>query len=214
VRELEDRLKLALEELRELKSRNAELTEAARTPRAAVIPDDTPAGGFDWEAQKLRLLAQLEDDSDDQDPEQQADRLRVEEVVRITDQVVAEKDREIAELKQLLENQASNLGNLAVGAAGVAEALEIDELIREERENLKQLQEEWREKLRQSEVDISVERAKIARQRMELEEKIRTIERERDQLAGQNEDPSPADNARSRPRGNWLSRLGLSEDEG
>ena len=48
-----------------------------------------------------------------------------------------------------------------------------DEIIREERENLKQLQQQWEEKLRKAEIDLSVERAKIARERAELEEQLR-----------------------------------------
>ena len=52
------------------------------------------------------------------------------------------KDQEIAELKELLQQQAENIGNFAVGASAIADVLDQDELIREERENLARMQEE------------------------------------------------------------------------
>ena len=100
------------------------------------------------------------------------DRLKVEEIVRTTDQLVARRDQEIADLKHLLHNQSCNLESVAVGAAAVGQLLDQDAVVREERENLKRLQDEWREKLREAEIDISVQRAKLARERAELEEKL------------------------------------------
>jgi hypothetical protein len=87
-------------------------------------------------------------------------------------------------------------------------------LVREERENLQRIQEEWREKLRQSEVEISIERAKIARERLELEERMRSLELERTQSDAQGADASSAGKkTKGRPRGRWLARLGLQDDE-
>jgi hypothetical protein len=81
-------------------------------------------------------------------------------------------------------------------------------LIRDERENLRRQQEEWREKLRRAEVEISVERAKFARERIELDERIRNFE---EQLsAAPSGEPNEQDN--KAPRGNWLSRLGLKDE--
>jgi len=197
-------------EQRELR---AELESRASPNQSKAPPADLPpSGGFDWESQKKRLLEQLESDFDGQDPGQKRDRLTVESTIRITDQVVAGKDREIIELRQLLENQASNLGQFAVGAAAVAELMDCDELVRQERENLRRMQEEWREKLRRAEVEISVERAKIARERVELEEKLRSWEAARANGPPASSDVLGADKGKSRSRGRWLTRLGLQDD--
>ena len=175
---LQSRLDTALEELRELQEANADTAlQQAAVPRASATVPAVSDQRFDWESQKRRLLEQLESDFDPQESAQERDRLTVESALRATDQVVAEKDQEIAELRQLLENQASNIGSVAVGAAAVAQLLDQDDLVREERENLQRLQDEWREKLRRAEVEISVERAKIARERREMDETLLRVRR-------------------------------------
>jgi hypothetical protein len=158
---------------------------------------------MDWESQKKRMLASLEEDDRD-DEESVAERQTVEGTIRITDQIVEQKDREIAELKRLLEGTSAGAG---AGAAAVADLFDGDELIRQEREKLQLAQVEWREKIGKAEIDISVERAKIARERMELEEKLRLYQNE--------QATRPSDGASAVPekpaRGRWLSRLGLKD---
>lgn len=208
--ELRQRFETAVREIRELKKRNNELHDQVADLRiGARQQDDVPLGGFDWEAQKRRLMLQLESDFDTSDAVQAADKLTVEGTIRITDQVIAEKDREITELKQLLEDQSSNIGDVAVGAAAIAGFLDQDELIRQERESLKRQQEEWREKLRQAEIDISVERARLGRERIELQSQMQTIDRQR-QSAESLTDGENADD--KQPRGLWLRRLGLKDE--
>ena len=131
--ELRQRYEMALEDLRELKAENARLTKDAARARSAPAAAPVTGDGFDWETQKQRLLAQLECDFDDKDPEHAKERMTVEGTIRITDQVVAARDKEIAELRELLEQQAESIGNVAVGASAIAEMLDQDELIREER---------------------------------------------------------------------------------
>jgi chromosome segregation ATPase len=122
----------------------------------------------------------------------------------MTDRVVAEKDAEIEELRRQLESGASNG---AASATAVAELLDGDEIVRAEREKLTQAQAEWREKIGKAEIDISMERAKIARERMELEEKIRNYQHERP-----DESTDAASEKAGKPvRGRWLSRLGLKD---
>ena len=82
----------------------------------------------------------------------------------------------------MLDNQAQQVGDVAIGAAAVAQLLDTDELVRQERESLKQLQDGLREQLRKAEVDISLERAKLARERAELDEKLRGWESEKANL--------------------------------
>jgi hypothetical protein len=103
--------------------------------------------------------------------------MKIEEVIRKTDAAIADRDKEIEEMKVILENQRNAAGG-AVGAAAMAEVLQNDDIIREERERLQQIQEEWKQKMSQAEVEISLERAKLAREKSEIEEKLRKLEKQ------------------------------------
>jgi len=71
------------------------------------------------------------------------------------------------------------------------------------------LQTEWEGKMRTAEVEISVERAKLARERSDLEEKLRVLEERSATMGAQ----TPAANAAAKEpkRGRWLERLGLKD---
>lgn len=203
--DLQRRFEMAVDEVRELKHANADFESKLKTRGHAPLPA-AAAGGLDWESQKQRLLASLEADDDD-DEEAVEKRASIEGTIRITDQIVAQKDRELAELKQLLEENAGAAPAGTVHSAAAAELLDRDEVIRQERERLVQVQSEWREKIGRAEIDVSVERAKIARERAEVDEKIRQFEVERDRRAESGDAADP-----SKPtRGRWLARLGLKD---
>ena len=211
----------ALDEISELKARNSELQrqlrEASSAPRRssqAPLPADT---GGDWESQKRRLLAELESDDANENAianggdgsESAKQRMEIDEIIARTDRIIAEKDREIEELKHLLDSQSGSLGGLAVGAAALEEVFSQDDIIREERQRLQQAQEELREKLRHAEIKIATERATLARREAELEERLRadpqpaTPEKDGDALA-----PT------GRPvRGRWRTQMGLGDDK-
>lgn len=206
--DLRRRFEMALEDLRAQKTRNAELEEKlAQSPRNTG-PAPAGDGKMDWESQKKRMLAQLEADFDENDPQEAKDKMTVEGAIQITDGIVSQKDREIEELQRLLDEQSKNIGGVAVGAAAIAQLLDSDELIRSEREKIEALQNEWREKLRKAEIDISVERAKIARERAQLEDKLQTMA-----SRGGDAENSSDDAGKKKKGSRWLSRLGLSEDE-
>ncbi len=214
--ELEDyrrRYEMALEDLRAEKAKVAELQQRLEGLSKDSLWDEDSS--LDWEVQKQRLLAALEADFDEEDPQQNQQRLQLEEVIRRTDRIVAEKDREIAELKKLLQQQSATWEGMAVGAAAVAELLDKDEIIRQERENLKALQEQWKEKLRKAEVELSLERAKLARQKTEIEDKLHELQQKLAQLEKMelSARAAAAENTRNKTR-RWLKRLGLlgSED--
>jgi hypothetical protein len=124
---------------------------------------------------------------------------------------VAEKEHELQELRRLLDSQAQQVGDVAVGAQAVAHLLDADELVRQERESLKQLQEGLREQLRKAEVDISLERAKLARERAELDEKLRGWETERACSGGTTD--GPGDKGKKPAGRKWLTRLGLGDNK-
>ena len=101
--DLQRRFELAVEDLREYKTKNAKLESqlaAAGSQSRTIIPD---AGGNDWESQKRRLLASLEESADaPETPVEKQQRITIEGTIEMTDAVVAEKDRQIAELQSQL----------------------------------------------------------------------------------------------------------------
>jgi hypothetical protein len=223
--ELQRRFEMAVDDVRQLKRRNSELEEeiadlqATASAAQQLKTRDSGAVVHDWETTKKRLLEELEEDATQTDSTGlgEDDRLSVEGTIRITDEVIAQRDQEIADLKQQLSlqtGQPTAADRHAASAAAEVEVLDRDEVIRQERERLAALQHEWQEKLRQAEVEISVQRAKIARQRTELEEKQRVLEAEKAMLAGQQTPGQPtAANAPKKPGQKWLSRLGLKETD-
>ena len=207
--EMRERFETAVSEIRTLKSENTELSAALAG--GACETDDERNDSFDWESQKRRLLNQLESDFDSDDPEQAEGRLTVEGAIRITDQIVTRKEEEIAELKALLHDQSGKIGEVPVGATAVAALLDSDELVQAERESLKQLQDEWREKLRQAEVDISIERAKLAREKVVLEDQFESFQAGK--TLGAEQDSKTGNETTKKSGGNWLTRLGLKDTE-
>jgi chromosome segregation ATPase len=202
--DLQRRFEMAVEEVRELKRTNAELENKLKSRgTGGGSPSPASGGALDWEAQKERLLASLEADGDD-DEEAAEERTSIEGTIRVTDQIVAQKDREISELKERLEQHG---GAGSSQSAAIAELLDRDEIIRQEREKLTQLQVEWRQKIGEAEIEISVQRAKLARDRAELDEKVRQYQLDQDNRS-YSEDASET----SKPtRGKWLARLGLKD---
>ncbi len=175
---------------------------------AAMSAGGASSARSSWEVEKGRILAALESETRGDDAVEVGARLQLEEIIATTDRLVADKDREVAELQSLLASQSGNLGAVAVGAAAVGDLLDQDTVVQQQRETLRRLQEQWMEKLRQAEIDISRERAQLARQRAELEEKTRVMETHRpaaESEAGGGAAAGPSG------RGRWLARLGLKD---
>jgi hypothetical protein len=198
--DLQRRFEMAVEEVRELKRANAELEVKLKSRPGTAVPAIS-GGGMDWEAQKQRLLESLEADGND-DEDAVAERTNIEATIRITDQIVAQKDREIAELKLLLEQQSASAGAYSAGVN--AELFDHDEVILQERNRLLEAQKEWRDKIGKAEIDVSVERAKVGRERAELEEKIRQFQAEQERRDSAADPNLPT-------KGRWLARLGLKD---
>lgn len=209
--DMQRRYEMAMEDLREQKLRVAELEKRPAAPaQSRSLPD--PGDKLDWETQKQRLLAALEADcGEDDEPERHQERMKMRDVISRTDAAIAAKDHEIEELQELLTAQSANIGEVSVGAAALADVLSSDEIVRTERERLQQLQQEWEEKLRQAEIDLSVQRARIARERAEIEERQRTLQTQ--QPDGEPNPDAEVDKAAKPQRGRWLSRLGLKDEE-
>jgi|GEM_PF-3242635 len=199
------RYEMSIEEIRELKKQVKGLEDQLAIGGGAVGASST-ADSVNWELQKQQIMASLETDFDGQDDRDLPERADIERIFEQTNQIVAAKDHEIDKLRRLLENNKDDYDLESVpGEATSNEVLNNDAIIREEREKLRRLQEEWNEKLRKTEIEISIERANIAREMAKLTEKERTLEN-----CGKAE-VGPADDevGGGSRTGRWLERLGL-----
>jgi hypothetical protein len=122
--------------------------------------------------------------------------------------VIAAKDAEIARLESLLEDHPAES---CTNRAAVQEILDHDTIIREEREKLQMLQDQLRDQFRQAEIDLSVERAKIARERLEIEEKTRNLPHAPTVVEGSKDSKTDPFKKQATLGGRWLARLGLSD---
>ncbi len=168
-------LEAASEEVESLRKQNVDLQAqldgfgtASEGGSMALSPGDDDT--VDWETQKQQMLGELETGG------HEGGEASIKEAILKTDQIVAQRDSEISKLKELLRQQSGNIGSVAVGAASIADMLDQDDLVCQERESLQKLQEEWRGKLKETEVSSALERAKLARESADLEAKLRLIE--------------------------------------
>jgi hypothetical protein len=204
------RYEMALDDIRQLKNRNNDLQQQldkSRSTTASSARESRQPGALDWETQKKNLLAALEASPDEENEAQQGNRQKIEDMLQTTNAIVAEKDIEIQGMRQRLEELESRTAN-EPDTAAVDKILNGDTVVQEERERLKRLQEEWRDKLRQAEVEIALERAKIARQRAEMESKQHGTEDTATKPAESTDASGKTE--RSSLHGRWLARLGLT----
>jgi hypothetical protein len=218
--ELHRRFEMAVDDVRQLKRRNAQLEEELADYQAAASakPASAPTGDsvtYDWETTKKRLLAELDQDAAATQGGRltEDDRLSVEGTIRITDEMITQRDHEIAELKQLLSTQNDSSAESAERAAAESQILDQDAVVCEGRERITVLERELQEKLRQAEVELSVSRAKIARERSEVEELHRQLAAEKAVIAAQRPGQPTGANSPKKPGQRWLARLGLKEND-
>ncbi len=228
---------VALEdELCELKRQNSDL--AAKVANANVRKSTSDAASdfteaLSWEERKQLILRQMEEDCFDaetfltqtvqsrlsdageaDEPQCEVDPVAfVEELTAEISRLQQQNERfekEIGELNHLLEQRPqSAAGGMAIGAAAIAEMIDADELIQEERQRLQTLQTQWEEKFRQAEIEASLERAKLSRERQEVATKLADLDEQLDRLrrdAAQNQ----SGEGHSRK---WLAKLGLAGDD-
>lgn len=202
--DLRRRFEMAVDDVRQLKTENAELQERLSAGGGASSGGEgtgLDGGAMDWEAQKRRLLASLEGEGEPTTPQRREERSTIEGTIRITDEVVAEKDRLIAELREQLAQAQAGGGPPAAPAD--EPSLSDDARFEAERQRLADLEHEWCEKLRAAELELSVERAKIAREQAELADTRAELE----SLRGS----TPTDDGKGQRR--WLDKLGLNNSE-
>ena len=201
----------------DLSQQNRELASkvAGKSVRETICKGEA-AEALTWDQRKQLILQQLEEESFDAEsfaanmsyegqdsqetPEQYLERLVAE---------LNSRNQEVQELRHLLEHQSQTRdGQYAIGAAAIAEMIDSDELVRQERQRLQQLQVEWEEKFRESEIEASLERAKLSRERQDLlkrqSELTEELEHMRREIRQQDE-TKPGNSRR------WLAKLGISD---
>lgn len=187
---------------------------------------DSGTSSLSWEEQKEAILAQMEADQFDaenfietlsshseEDWSIDTDIDPREAVIQLFENLNSvrnELNESIAEIKQLKRTLAEKAecpsdGQTATGAAAIASIFNNDELIAEERVRLKELQTEYQEKFRKIEVETSVERAALARERRELTARVEELESELTQVKRENKTAEDTGHANRR----WLAKLGL-----
>jgi chromosome segregation ATPase len=200
--DLQRRFEMAVDDVRQLKQENAQLRDKLQAASNSS-PAAAPAGaGGDWAAQRARLMAMLEEEEHDGDVsgDRKKERASIESTISMTDAAVAAKEREIAELREKLNSgPAPDEQDRAR-----QELLDADEVIAAERMRIAELEAEWEQKVRAAELEISVERAKLAREQAALKERTLELELGLPQAIAENGD--------AKPRRRWLSALGLGEE--
>jgi chromosome segregation ATPase len=200
--DLRRRFELAVDDLRHLKQENAQLQEKVVQAGSAGTTSSHKHVAMDWQSQKARLLAALDaEDVEEDNAERRQERTTIEGTISITDGVVAEKDREIADLKAQLADQV-----FSVVETSTPEILAVnnDELVQAERAKLEALQKELHDKLRTAELEMSVQRATLARREAELQQKLQAAQQ------AQTDSPVGPD---GKPKRRWLSALGLRDED-
>jgi chromosome segregation ATPase len=205
---LQRRFELAVEDVRDLKRKNSDLESQLSEAKAHGVAAAPAGGGKSWESMKQQMLAQLAGEGDDGDSDRQEERATIESTIQITDDVVAGKDREIAELKARLGEDASER-QAAADEYSVRELVDSDAVIQQHRERTSRLEQEMEQKLRAAEMELSLERAKIAREQAQLAD----LRAEIDSLRAAMGETGSSGGGQA-PKRRWLSKLGLSgEDE-
>lgn len=211
-----------LEKLRcenqDLRTQNSDLASQVAQFQMSAVHDSNHLTlsneSLTWEERKKLILAQLdrecEEDAGSTDSKNK--RLEVTEVLAEAQSQVDYYKQQIDELQRVASQQANFQGGVAIGAAAIAQRLEADELIQEEREKLRLIQTEWEDKLRQAEIDISLERAKLARERAQLEQQLReqlTCPVPTEPIKTQ----KPENKPEGKPVRKWLQQLGLNNKD-
>ena len=221
---LQAKLREAEATIGELEEQNESLASRVAGDSVRQTVGNDAAEPMSWEERKEAILRQMENDDFDsesfiRDLQQRTDSAEEADPVVLLDEVwsMSEKLREtcesqkeeLSQLRRMMsERDASPVQNdatLARGAAAIAQMIDSDDLIAEERGRLEQLQKDWEEKFRKIEVETSLERAKLSRERQELAERLAEVETELAQTQRQNAVDDQAGGSSRR----WLAKLGL-----
>ncbi len=218
--QLEQRIEALTEQNEQLASELAHITV-----QRSVNQSSDASATLSWEQRKALLYRQYESESpgdaqreDATAPQAaggpQQDTAELRNQLAALQEALHHRNIEVAELRALLDNRSVTEGavsqdeGLAMGAATFAKMFDGDELVREERARLKELQTEWEAKFRDLEIAASIERANLARQRRELERQNAELE---EQLAHLQQDLRQESIVGPNQSRRWMAKLGLGD---
>lgn len=198
--ELESQLAEAKLEIQDLKLQNSDLaSQVAKQPLLASGssgPLPFEESNLKWEDRKRLILQQF---VEEESLEDKSVRTEIEKIIASTERVLAQKDLEFQTLQRKMELLGQEENDRI---ATTSKILDANELIQQERHKLQTMQRDWEEKLRQAEIDLSMARAKLARE-------ITELEKERSNF--RNSQNGDKDRVKTRK---WLDHLGLRDDGG
>lgn len=211
-----------------LSSLQNQASAAASKPAASTTEDESHEPGS-WEAQKAALMAGEPIPTPEDSPSKAPVAAKEVPVTAQTDEssdtptpidlesadveqlraAVEERDQIIAALKERLQQS---------GGSGEVVKYDLMESVPDEfREKLEALEEEWKDKIRETEVELSLERAKMAREKAELQQQQHKMQKEREKLGVGAHSKSGGDSADADDGGGgrWLRFLkrGNEDDE-
>ena len=136
--DFERRYQMAMDNLLAMKAKNLELQQQlakAQPPATQHLKSGAaPSGDFNWESEKRRLLAALETDFEPRDPVARAERLRIEDVLRATDNALDYKDHEIQYWKKRCDELTRGGGGKPdLPVPDTAQLLDADAIVQQER---------------------------------------------------------------------------------
>ena len=143
------RLNESTEIIRRLKLQIAELNRALAEAKRNQRDSDN------WQRLRTEMLEGL-DGNPDLAP---LDRLNAKRAINLTNTLLEEKDSEIAELRTQLD-AINSIGDMVYGLPN--QAVDSDRQVMEERERLARLRAELQTKARETELEFSVERARLS----------------------------------------------------
>ena len=219
VNELQSELEIIYEQNEELASKVAH-----EDVQRSVSQSGGDSQTLSWEERKLQILEQMEDDSFDAEefistlksnPPAKTESVQVDvndcespaqfvealhDELQRMGELILRHEEETRELQQLLRQEESN-----ENPDPVAAAIDQDEVIQQERENLRQLKAEWEERFRKTEIEASLERAKMSRERTEMQQENERLKGVVEDLRRQVESTDSETVASTR----WMAKLGL-----
>jgi hypothetical protein len=217
----QDKYAELLEERDQLEEENvrlvAEISVARSSHPLGILGAGKSPESMTWEQRKAAILEQLsrEDASEAMSAQQVLDIRK--EVDSLATQLRT-RDSEISRLRKQLASRATSCDITPRQPAAEIECLELthrldsDRLIVEEREKLQAARKEWEEKLRRAEVELSMERAKLARERRAIEQRSEELDARLASLESQERDIRGADiQDEDEPKRRWLKQLGLGD---
>jgi chromosome segregation ATPase len=205
IRLLENALQSSEQTTDELAEENRQLRHqisALSTAAGRKAPTATSSDNLSWDERKKLLMQELDGETSSvvNDDISIADPDALAHLIQSSQIEIERRDREIEELKKLLTTQSNTISEGVNLEAERSKVLDADEIIQQERSRLQTIQSELDEKLRKAEIDLSLERARLARDRQLVEERQQAL---KNQIA-ESDTNTPGVKKR-----NWLASLGL-----